>query len=60
MAGKLEIQQIRSVAGTSAHQRRVIKSLGLRRREQTVVHDDTPTIRGMIDKVFHLVKVTKR
>jgi len=60
MAGKLEIKQIRSVAGASQNQRRNIRALGLRRREQVVVHDDTPIIRGMIKKVVHLVQVTER
>jgi large subunit ribosomal protein L30 len=60
MAGKLEIKQTRSLAGSSAHQRRVMKALGFRRREQVVVHGDTPTIQGMIDKVRHMVDVRKR
>ena len=60
MPGKLEIKQIRSLAGNSALQRRVVKALGLRHREQVVVHDDTPTIRGMINKVAHLVEVKER
>jgi large subunit ribosomal protein L30 len=60
MAGKLEIKQIRSLAGTSAHQRRVVRALGLKHREQVVIHGDTPSIRGMIDKVQHLVEVKER
>ncbi len=60
MADKLEIKMIRSAAGSSANQRSNLKALGLRRREQVVIHDDSGTIRGMITKVFHLVKVTKR
>ncbi len=60
MAGKLEIKQIRSLAGNNAHQRRVIKALGLRHREHVVVHEDTPSIRGMISKVQHMVKVTEQ
>ena len=60
MAEKLEIKQIRSAAGTSGNQRLNLKALGLRKREQVVVHDDSETIRGMISKVSHLVKVTKR
>jgi len=60
MPGKLEIKQVRSIAGSSAHQRRVMKALGLRYREQIVVHDDTPTIKGMVDKVLHLLQVTKK
>ena len=60
MAGKLEIKQIRSVAGANQNQRRNLKALGLRRREYVVVHDDTPIIRGMIKKVAHMVQVTER
>ncbi|OGC89925.1 MAG: 50S ribosomal protein L30 [candidate division Zixibacteria bacterium RBG_16_53_22] len=60
MAAKLEIKQVRSLAGSSAHQRRVMKALGFKRREQVVVHSDTPTILGMIDKVRHLVDIRKR
>lgn len=60
MAGKLEIKLIRSLAGAKENQRRNIKALGLKRREYVVVHDDTPIIRGMIDKVAHMVQVTER
>jgi large subunit ribosomal protein L30 len=60
MAGKLEIKQVRSLAGSSAHQRRVMRALGFTHREQVVVHGDTPTIMGMVDKVRHLVDVRKR
>lgn len=59
MARQIEIKQIKGVAGTSQHQRRVLKALGLRHREHTVIHYDTPQIRGMITKVFHLVRVTQ-
>jgi large subunit ribosomal protein L30 len=60
MAGKLEIKQIKSVAGAKQNQRKNIKALGLRHREHVVVHDDTPIIRGMIRKVEHMVQVTER
>jgi large subunit ribosomal protein L30 len=60
MAQKLEIKQIRSLAGCSAHQRRVMAALGFKHREQVVVHDDSPSIMGMVDKVKHLVTFTKR
>ncbi len=60
MTDKLEIKQVRSVAGANFIQRRNLKALGLRRREQAVIHDDTATIRGMIRKVVHMVRVTKK
>jgi large subunit ribosomal protein L30 len=57
MAKQIKIKQVRGVPGTSQHQRRVLKALGFTHREQVVVHDDTAQIRGMINKVNHLVKV---
>ena len=60
MAEKLEVKQVRSLAGASAKQRRVMQALGFRHREQVVTHDDSPSIRGMIDKVNHLVEVKKQ
>ena len=57
MSKQIKVQQIKGVAGSSKHQRRVLQALGLHRREHTVVHYDTPQIRGMINKVAHLVKV---
>lgn len=60
MTDKLEIKQVRSVAGANDKQKRNLKALGLRRREHTVIHDDTAIIRGMIRKVAHMVRITKR
>jgi large subunit ribosomal protein L30 len=57
MAKQIKIKQVKGVAGSSQHQRRVLRALGLTHREQVVVHDDTPQIRGMVTKVSHLVKV---
>ena len=57
---KLEIKQIRSVAGANKIQRKNLIALGLRHREQVVVHDDTPIIRGMIKKVAHMVLVSEQ
>jgi large subunit ribosomal protein L30 len=54
---KLKIKQVRSVIGRPPNHRRVIAALGLRHHQATVVHDDTPSIRGMIHKVRHLVSV---
>ena len=47
----------KSGIGYPKGQRRTIAGLGLRRLHQTVEHDDTPAIRGMIFKVRHLVEV---
>lgn len=60
MPAKIEIKQIKGVAGTTAHQRRVLKALGLTKREQVVVHDDSAQIKGMVTKVAHLVQVTPK
>ncbi len=57
MSGRLRIRLVRSPIGYSADQRRTVRSLGLRRLHQVVEHPDTPTVRGMIFKVQHLVKV---
>ena len=57
---KLEITQKRSAIGRSQKQRDTITALGFKRLYQTVVHDDTPQIRGMIKKVTHLVDVQEQ
>lgn len=55
--GKLKITQTRSVIRQTSRQKRTIEALGLRRMHQTVEHEDTPQIRGMLNKVSHLVTV---
>lgn len=57
MANKLKITQVRSVIRKPARQKRTMEALGLRRMHQTVELNDTPAIRGMIDRVRHLVSV---
>lgn len=54
---KLRITWTRSTIGLPEHQRKVIRALGLRRLHQTVERGDTPSIRGMVHKVQHLVAV---
>jgi large subunit ribosomal protein L30 len=54
---KLEVTLVRSLVGQREDQRVTVHTLGLRKIRQTVVHDDTPQIRGMIHKVRHLVSV---
>ncbi len=60
MPTRLEIKQIRSRAGKTEHQRKILTALGLRKREQVVVHEDSPRIRGMIRMVAHLVDVREK
>jgi len=55
--GKLEITQVRSGIGRPGNQRRTLRALGLKRHQQSVTHDDTPAIRGMVNQVTHLVSV---
>jgi large subunit ribosomal protein L30 len=54
---KLRITWVKSTIGRRQDQRGTIRALGLRRLHQSVVHDDTPVIRGMVFKVNHLVEV---
>jgi len=54
---KLRITWVKSGIGYAEGQKRTLKALGLRRLHQTVTHDDRPSVRGMINKVRHLVKV---
>jgi large subunit ribosomal protein L30 len=54
---KLKITQFRSTIDQTSRQKLTIAALGLRRIRHSVVHDDTPQIRGMIAKVNHIVKV---
>ncbi|MFQ6112595.1 MAG: 50S ribosomal protein L30 [bacterium] len=54
---QLKITQVRSTIGRHYKQKRTIEALGLRRLHHSVVHNDTPQIRGMINKVRHLIVV---
>ncbi len=54
---QLKITWTKSYIGKPQNQRRVIHALGLRRLHHTVTHGDTPTIRGMVNKISHLVTV---
>lgn len=57
MALKLKVTQVRSGIGRPKPQRLVLKGMGLRRLNKSVVLQDTPAIRGMIRRVSHLVTV---
>lgn len=54
---RVRITWVRSAIGRSYKQKRVIAALGLHRLYQSVEHDDSPVIRGMLNKVPHLVRV---
>ena len=59
MAAKktVKVQQVKSVIGYTARQRATMRGLGLRKIRQIVELEDTDAVRGMIDKVSHLVVV---
>ena len=54
---KIKIKQVRSASRREASQGLTLKALGLKKMQQTVVHEATPQIRGMVNKVRHLVTV---
>ena len=54
---KIEVTQVRSAIGTKPKQRGTLRALGLRRIGHSNVLDDTPDIRGQINKVPHLISV---
>ncbi len=56
--GEVRLTQVRSAIGHPERLREVLRSLGLRRHQSSVVQRDTPQLRGAIKLVRHLVKVT--
>lgn len=54
---KVKITQIRSGIGRQSGHRRTIRALGIKRHQQSVVHELTPAIEGMINKVSFMVDV---
>ncbi len=57
---KLNITWVKSGIGYSEDQKRTLKALGFHRLNQSVIHDDSGSIRGMINKVRHLVRVEEK
>ena len=57
---KIYITLVKSGIGYSQNQKRTLKALGLRRLNQSVTHNDSVSIRGMVNKVRHLVKVEEK
>ncbi|HNQ64998.1 MAG TPA: 50S ribosomal protein L30 [Smithella sp.] len=53
----LKITKVKSVIGRPEKQRKILKGMGLTKLNKTVTLEDTPQIRGMINKVTHLVSV---
>ncbi len=57
MEKKLKVTQVKSRIGSTKRIRATLTGLGLTRNNKTIIRKDTPEIRGMINKVQHLVKV---
>ncbi|MDO5030052.1 MAG: 50S ribosomal protein L30 [Corynebacterium sp.] len=53
----LKITQVRGTAGTKQNQKDSLRTLGLKRRHQSVVRPDTPEVRGLVNVVRHMVEV---
>ncbi len=58
-ANSIKIKLVRSLIGSSEAQRRVVRGLGLTKKDQVVEHMDSATIMGMVNKVSHLVEIVK-
>ena len=54
---KIKVTQVRSQIGRLKNQKRTLEALGLRKMNQTVEHEATPSIVGMVNTVKHLVSV---
>jgi large subunit ribosomal protein L30 len=54
---KIKVTQIRSGIDRPAKHKRILKALGLRRHQTSRIHEDSPTVRGMVHHVRHLLKV---
>jgi large subunit ribosomal protein L30 len=57
MAQKLKIKLNKSMIGASEKQKRIAKALGFSKVNQVVEHDDTATIRGMVNRISHMLIV---
>lgn len=56
--GKLRIEQVRSGIGHPAKMRRTLEAIGLRHHQDVIVKQDSPSLRGQLKQVRHLVEVT--
>jgi large subunit ribosomal protein L30 len=54
---KIRITQVKSVIGSTKRQKAIMEALGLKKMHQTVEHDTTPQIMGMVNKMRHLISV---
>ena len=60
MAGSVKVKLVRSMIGRPEKHRKVLRGMGLTRLNKTVEFRDTPEIRGMINKVSHLVSTEEK
>ena len=60
MAGTLKIKLVKSMIGRPEKHRRVLRGMGLKKLNRSVELQDTPSIRGMINTVSHLVKFEEK
>ena len=56
---KVKIKQIRSTIGASDKQIKVVRALGLGKKDQVIEHENTDTIMGMVNKIPHLVAIVE-
>ncbi len=55
----IKIKLVRSLIGSSEQQRKIVRGLGLTKKDQVVEHASSATIMGMVNKVSHLVEIVK-
>ena len=60
MSGKLKVTLVKSMIGRPEKHRKILRSMGLTKINRTVEFIDTPSVRGMINKVSHLVKAEEK
>jgi large subunit ribosomal protein L30 len=53
----IKITQTRSGIGRQVKHRRTLRALGIKRHQQSVVHEDTPAIRGMVNQISFMINV---
>ncbi len=56
---KIKIKQVKSTIGASEKQVRVVRALGLKKKDQIVEHNASATILGMVNKVPHIVEIVE-
>jgi large subunit ribosomal protein L30 len=56
---RIRITQVKSRIGQPERQKRILDALGLKKMHQTVEHDDSPTVMGMVRKLEHLIRTEK-